>query len=579
MLAQLTVHDLGLIERAELELGPGLQVISGETGVGKSMLLQSMAILRGDRPRTDWIRTGCDEALVAGLFVIEDDARRARLEEVTGIPLEDGELLVERRLRREGRHSCRLNGRAVPASLLREAGPHLIEIHGQQSQLTLLEARSRLRLIDRFARLEDERSRYATLFRSTRALEAQIEALRGDAEVRAERRLSLEHLIADIEEVDPGPGERDRLEEELSLLEDGDRIAGLVSGALARLHDEEGSVVDQLGTTAREFSALGDRHRELAEFAALCSELVGSLEAGLHGLRAVADGLDIDPESLESMRRRFDRIVALEERFRRRGDDLLAYRDELRAELETLSADEGSLPELEKEFGAALADLRKRAKTLTRARERALKTLSGRITAELADLGMERATFEAIREPLEGGSWGGLDESGADRVEFIFGPNPGEPARPLGDIASGGELSRVMLSLKRTLADADAVASLVFDEVDTGVGGRLGSALGVKLQEIGVRHQVLCVTHLAQLACYGDRQFRVEKRVSRDRTVTTVEALDAERRAEEIAAMMRGDRKTERSLAEAREMLESAAQDADRARARVAVESTGEVSA
>lgn len=557
MLIQLTIRDLGLIERAELDLEGGLQVISGETGVGKSMLLASMSLLAGERPRVDWIRTGAEEALVAGLFVIEDAERARALEEVTGVELEDGELLIERRLRRKGRHRARLNGREVPASLLREAGRRLIEIHGQQSQLELLDPRAQLEILDSFAGLIEERRAFATEFRRTRALESQVASLQRDAEGRAERRLSLDHLIAELEAADPHPGERDRLEEELALLEGKDQIGQRISEALEAFHESEDSVVDRLASTGRDFAGL-EQHRELAEFGALCTSLADQLEDGLRGLRELAEGLDVDSGTLDAMSRRFDLLVSLEERFRRRGDELIRYRDELVEEREALAGAEDSLPALEEELRESILALRKRAQGLTRRRRKALTTLSERIAQELGDLGMDRATFRAERVALESGAIAGCDETGADRIELIFGPNPGEPERPLREIASGGELSRVMLSLKRTLAEAGSVATLVFDEIDTGVGGRLGGALGAKLQEIGSRHQVLCVTHLAQLACYGAGQHRVEKRVIEGRTVTTVERLDEERRALEIAEMMRGTQRTERSVEEAREMLEAA---------------------
>ncbi len=558
MLASLTVRDLGLIESADLEFGSGLQVITGETGVGKSMLLASLSLLRGERPSAEWIRTGCDESTVSGLFIIDDELLRAEIADKTGIEIEDGELLVERRLVRHGRHRSRLNGREVPASLLRSVGPRLIEIHGQQTQLSLLDPRTQLEAADRFAGLTEVRNEYSTLFRRTRALEAHLESRRGDAETRAERRLSLEHLIVELDDANPRPGERDRLEEELGLLEDRDEVGHRIATTLEHFHEAEGSLVDVLGTAAREYGALGARNRELGEFGALCSDLCEQLEEGLRSLAAIADTLDIDSETLEGMRRRFDRLVTLEERFRRRGDDLVRYREELGEELATLLRADESLPGLEEELTTAIAELRKRSKSLTRRRGRAWAELSSLLTVEIADLGMQGATIEARREPIDEGRWGGLGETGADRIEWLFGPNPGEPASPLRDIASGGELSRVMLSLKRTLAARDSVATLVFDEIDAGVGGRLGAALGTKLREIGERHQVLCVTHLPQLACYGKRQLRVVKRVVGERTVTTVERVDGDRRVEEIAAMMRGSGRTERSLAEAREMLEAA---------------------
>ena len=562
MLVQLTIRDLGLIEEAQLDFEGGLQVISGETGVGKSLLLASMSLLGGDRPKSDWIRTGADEALVSGLFVIEDPVRQTRLAEILGDELEDGELLVERRLRRQGRHRSRLNGREVPASLLRDVGRQLIEIHGQQSQLSLLDPRAQLGIVDDFAGLETERREFATEFRRARALESQVQTLELDAEARAERKLSLEHLIAEIEEANPQKGERERLEEELGLLEGREQIGQTIANTIARFHDSERSLIDELSKTAREFQAFS-AHRDLTEFGAMLTGVADQLGDGVRVLRAIEDSLELDPATIQKMGQRFDTLVSLEERFHRSGDDLIAYAEELREELEQLDGAEDSLPQLREDLAAAIEGIQKRARSLTRKRKKALASLSESITGELADLGMERATFRAERTPTEG-VFHGLDESGADRVELIFGPNPGEPERPLREIASGGELSRVMLSLKRTLAEAGSVSTLVFDEIDTGVGGRLGGALGAKLQEIGARHQVLCVTHLAQLACYGASQHRVEKRVIDDRTVTQVEWLDEERRVEEIAQMMRGSERTERSLAEAREMMEAAKRASDK---------------
>ena len=275
----------------------------------------------------------------------------------------------------------------------------------------------------------------------------------------------------------------------------------------------------------------------------------------MRALRSVEEDLRRDPARLEALRGRMDRLVHLEERFQRRGDELLVYLEDVRAELQELEGDAERFPRMEEELDQLRADLEERARSLSRRRRQVASRLGRLVTGELGALGMDRATFEVVLSPLGDAGWHGLGEYGADQAQFVFGPNPGEPPRPLADIASGGELSRVMLSLKRVLADSDGVPTLVFDEIDAGVGGRLGMELGRKLREIASRHQVLCVTHLPQVASFACGHFHVTKRVQRKRTSTVVETLKGERRVQEIATMIRGEGHSETSVAEAREMM------------------------
>lgn len=557
MIVQLIVENVGLIEKADLAFSEGLQVITGETGVGKTMLLSSLGILRGERARSDLIRTGSDEAYVSGFFLVESKELQTRLEETLGRSFPDGEILIERRLRRTGRSRNLLNGQEVPLSLIRDCGNSLLEIHGQRTQLDLLEPRQQLDLLDRFAAVDEERAAFRTEYKAAQALARRIETIDRGSRERGERRVLLEHVVSELESASVEPGERGQLEKDLELLEERDRILQLVSGARAELQEDEGSLLDRLGHWIREFDALGDLSESLTEFSASCETARAALEDSVRALTQVESDTDQDPAHLETLRARYELLVQLEERYHRRGDELPKYLEKCRQELDDLVEEDEDRPALEVELRTRLDDLGQRARVLGKKRRTAARKLSKAVTGELKDLQMPDATFEVSVARLgSDDAWHGFDDAGGDQVEFMFGPNPGEDARPLRSTASGGELSRVMLSLKKALADTDDVPVLVFDEIDTGVGGRLGSQLGRKLQEIGATHQVLCVTHLPQIASFGRKHFRVRKEVLDGRTQTILEFLEDSKRPEEIAAMMRGEGRTEASLAEARHMLE-----------------------
>ncbi|MGE3165659.1 MAG: DNA repair protein RecN [Planctomycetota bacterium] len=556
MIVELIVVNVGLIERAELSFSGGLQVITGETGVGKTMLLSSLAIIRGERARIELIRAGCEEAFVSAFFRVESPVILDRLEAALGRSFPDGEILIERTLRRSGRHRNLLNGREVPLSLIRECGDHLLEIHGQRSQLTLLENRQQLELLDRYAGTATATAEFRAAFREARGLADRIDEIVRGSHERDERRLLLEHIVSDLASATLVLGEREQLERDLELLEQGDRIQQVIGEASLELYEGEDSLVDRLSQRIRQIEEFADLHPGLAEAVASCDSARAALTDAVRSLRAFEDSVDADPGALAALRSRHEQLVQLEERYRRRGDELVTYRDACQQELAGLLADHTEAPRLEEELRARLDDLGQRSRALGRKRRTAARRLAAAVTAEMAALQMPHATFAVTLEALDRAhAWHGFDETGGDRIEFVFGPNPGEPPQPLRATASGGELSRVMLSLKKALADADDVPVLVFDEIDTGVGGRLGAQLGRKLREIGESHQVLCVTHLPQIASFGRSHFRVIKEVRDGRTHTLLEALDEERRVEEIAAMMRGDGRTETSLAEARAMM------------------------
>lgn len=591
MLTQLCIRNLGLLAAVDLEFGPGLQIVTGGTGAGKSMLLGALDILGGVRAKTEWIRDGEEEASISGFFVIDDPEARRAIEEQIGIDLEDGELRVERRLRRVGRHRTRINSQEIPLSMLQAIRGHLLDVHGQQAQFALLKPAEQLRALDSYGGLTDEQREFARDYRRLRKLAAEIDAARSQHRARHDRRLYLEHVVEELDDAALRPSERDELERDLAFLEERDQILRTVQGTLEELHDDEQSVTDRLGQRIRRLAPYADLSDGVKEFVDAAESALAALDEAVGALRGVEDEVSQDPGELEMKRERFDLLSRLEEKYQRPVSELCDYLEESRRELEALVSDETSFPEREAELRRGLDDLSRRADVLSKKRREISRELARRLRAELDDLGLADAVWEARFEPLavdestegpsssenspaepvqadeavldlSGTAWLGLGEMGADRLEMMFGPNPGESLRPLRQVASGGELSRVMLALKRVLAAAERVGTVVFDEIDSGVGGRLGTEIGRKLAEISVSHQVFCVTHLPQVACYGDRHYHVEKRQSGTgsdaRTVTEVVILDEERRTVELASMLRGSGRTETSLREAQEMLAEA---------------------
>ncbi|MEM7164891.1 MAG: DNA repair protein RecN [Planctomycetota bacterium] len=562
---QLVIKDFGLLESTEVDLGAGLQVITGETGVGKSMLLSTLGLLRGDRARPDAIRTGCDEALVSGFFVVDPTLAR-QLEEQCGLELPEGEILIERRLRRAGRARSLVNGRDVPLAQLRELGTRLLEVQGQRSQLGLLDPRAQRQLVDHYAGLANDSAEFAQRFREARALADRIETISATSRERNDRRLFLAHVVAELDEASLRPGERAAIERELEFLEERERLQQLVRDALVALHDRDGNALDEIASHRR---ALGDCERLHAGFGDFLRESETAhvaLDEAVRALRNVEEELDQDPHHLDEQRARFELLMRLEERYHRSGDELLSYLEEVRSEHASLVDDEEELPALEEELRGQLNALGKAADRLGKRRKAAAAKLAKQVTGEFPDLGLPAASFGVQLTRLKASEgWHGLRESGREELEFQLAPNPGEPPQSLRETASGGELSRVMLSLRRALAEVDPVPVLVFDEIDAGVGGRLGSELGRKLQAMSRSRQVLCVTHLPQIASFGAGHHRVSKLIEGGRTRTVLEPLAGDRRVEELAEMIRGEGRTTTSLREAREMLAEGAEHSEAA--------------
>jgi len=565
MLVCLRVRDLAIIDRLEVELGPGLNVVTGETGAGKSILVSALQLVLGARGRPELVRTGAKNAEVEALFDVDDDPPlRARLE-ATGIdPEENGELLVRRVVLASGRSRAYVNGRLTTATQLQEIAAGLADISSQHEHHTLTDPRVHLDYLDAFAGLEGERAKvgeaHARLMEADRALEE----LKARIRDRADREDLLRFQVAEIDELDPKAGELEELGEERERLRHAEKLVSAAGGAEQTLYEDDGSITETLGKIATRVREAAEVDPALAGPASQLEEALTILEDAAGELGAYAREVAMDPERLAEIEGRLDRLRRLQRKYGDRIEDILAHRDSAAEELETLDQHEERVAAAEKARDEALSAARDRARKLSAKRKKKSKALGEQISSELGDLGMGGARVHVDLAKLEGArgelevDGARLSESGIDRCEFLIAPNTGEEARPLRKVASGGELSRALLAIKRVLTGLGPAGLYVFDEVDTGVGGAVAEVIGRKLGQVAEHHQVLCITHLAQIAVYGDAHLQVSKDVEGGRTRSAITRLTEEERLEEIARMVGGVKITKRTREAAAEMLELA---------------------
>ncbi len=558
MLRELTIRNVAVIEELTVTLVPGLNVLTGETGAGKSILIDALQLVLGARGSDTLLRSGADEATVEAAFEAGADSRARALLEGEGIGVEPGELLVLRRqLSRDGRTKAYANGRLTSVATLRALGEHLVDIHGQHPGQSLLDPRRHRDLLDAYAGACEEARTYRDRFGHWQALRQEREALLLAERERAQRQDLLEFQRREIEGAQLEPGEEDALTAEQAILSNHERLFSVVEAAYGGLEESDGAILAQLRAIAArvgEATAIDQRLREVLE----------GLETGVVHLREAARGLrdyrgriEFDPGRLDAIEARLHEIGKLKRKYGGSVGEVLDHLQRVRTELAGLERSEARLGELEETLTAAQGDLALRAERLSAARRRAAPPLQEAILAEIQGLGMARAAFEVGVTP-EGGGEGALQPHGMDQVEFLISPNPGEALKPLHKIASGGELSRTMLAIRVILAAADQTPSLVFDEVDAGIGGHTAETVGRMLAAVSRQRQVLCVTHLPQIACFADHHVAVSKRTLRDRTLTTAQELRGGERVQELARMLGGPSRSATPLQHATELFEAA---------------------
>ncbi|MBX6314250.1 MAG: DNA repair protein RecN [Isosphaeraceae bacterium] len=558
MLRELSVQNLALIEDARVELKPGYCAWTGETGAGKSLLLTALGLVLGEKAAADLIRKGRAEARAAAVFDLDDPALRVDVEEILGGPIEEDVLILTRRIAANGRSQAHANGLPVTVGTLRRLGERLIDVHGQHEGRALLNADCQRALLDAYGGLDAPLAAY----REAREAHAALRRRRLELQAAAERRERERALLAferdELAAADPRPGEYDELTREAHRLASVEELRATTKEGYALLYEADRSAQELLERVARRIEPLAESVPELAEAAATLERLADETREVAYTLRRVGDDSDDDPERLEEIEARLALYRRLAGRFRCSPDELAARREQIEVQLAAIEQDEADLLGLDGPLAEAWAALKTAAAELSAARRKVCKAFAKAVQAHFKDLSLAEArlTVEVESEPLgDDPTAAPPPEDGADRVEIVFAPNPGEPPRPLRKIASGGELSRVTLAIKTVLAEVDRVPTLVFDEIDTGVGGRLGAVLGRKLAELARHHQVICVTHLPQMASFAGHQWVIRKQIERGRTRTTIEPLEEDDRIEEIAAMIRGDSAAEGTRQEALAML------------------------
>jgi DNA repair protein RecN (Recombination protein N) len=487
---------------------------------------------------------------------------RAALEAELDAPLTDDQIILSRRLARSGRSKAYVNDAPVSVDLLRRLGEVLVDIHGQHESHSLLQPAYQLQLLDAFGRLDEPRAAYLKLAERMRELRRRHQSLSEKRQMRQRELSLLRFEREELDEADLRPGEVAELTAEKNKLVNAVALREFTDGSVGRLYDDDGSVYDQLGRVAKEAGNWASLDPKVAEVASRLAELLPEVEDLAETLRDLSDSFDLDPERVDEVEARLSELKRLEGKYHRKVEDLIAYRTTLEAREAALQKEEDDLSEIEAEMVTAFGKLKSAAATLGKARQKVAKKLAAEVQKHFADLGMPNARLDARLEPVPLGDdplTADVPAHGADALDLMLAANPGEPPRPLRKVASGGELSRTMLALKSVLARHAPVGTLVFDEIDSDVGGRLGGVLGQKLSDLGKTHQVISVTHLPQVASYAGHQWTIRKQTKGQRTSTTIRPLgDEAERIDELASMLRGESRGETTRQEVVRMLEDA---------------------
>ncbi len=553
MLTTLRVKNLALVEDVRLEFEPGLNVITGETGAGKSILIGALNLLLGDRADKKYIRAGADACGAEALFKLaQPKALNQLLEELGVAPCEDGQLIVRRIVKASGGGQNLINDSPVTLQALRQVGEQLVDMHGPYDHQSLFSPAFQLEVLDGYGHLEPSRSDYRKLFDELAALEAERAELQGgDQEVAGQIEL-LAFRVKEIEEVAPVEGEDEAVAREHMTVSHAQRILELGDGVRKALQEGEGSAFDALAAAQRQLEELARLLPEAEEWKKEARTLAVQLQGLNEAMASTLDRVEADPARLQWLEQRLAAYQKVKRKYGATLAEVLAAWADYKERLRKLQTRGERLAELEGRITTVRGALMKKGRVLGRQRQEAAGQLAQAVTAELRGLGFPHAAFAVdLRE-------GEPQASGLDVISFGFAPNVGEPMRPLRDIASSGEISRVMLATKAVLAGHDRIPVLVFDEVDANLGGEMGNAVGRKLAQLGRSHQVLCITHLPQVAVHGGSHFAVAKRVQGQRTFTEVERLEGGERVEEIARMLGGRDLTPVTLQHARAMLKGA---------------------
>jgi DNA repair protein RecN (Recombination protein N) len=561
MLKALHISNLAVISDAKVELAPGLNCFTGATGAGKSLIIGALEVLLGLRSPGEMLRPGAEEGRVSGLFEVTEPQTLKQIEAATDVSLskDAGEILLTRKLYASGRSSVSVNGQPITLNMLRQLSEHLVDVHGQHDHQYLLKPANQLEVIDQFGNLWELRQRYRAVFDQLQSTRQRLNALTTNGQLRRQQLDLYKFQAAEIDAAELDAGEYATLRSRASVLINLEKLKKDAGAVHTSLYEADGSLLERLKTVVAALTELAGLDAQLNPIAAQVREATINLEESAFDIGRYLDKLDLDPGELTEVNERLNTINRVLHKY---GDPIeftLQHRQTIQTQIEELQRSGEDLTGLQKKLEPLRKELKQLGETLSVKRQSVAKKLGPMIEKSLAELGMEKAKFSVLLSPAPAM----VDQlpataSGFDQVEFIAQTNPGQLAQPLRKIASGGELSRIMLALKGILAQSDRVSVLVFDEIDANVGGRLGSIIGNKLRGLAAHHQVLCITHLPQIASYADRHFTVRKQVTAGLTESNVRQMDGAERLEELSEMIGGHRITDTTRAQARELLDTA---------------------
>lgn len=553
MLSELYIENLAVIEKATIDFSDKLNVFTGETGAGKSILINGINAILGQRVTKDIVRTGTDKAVISALFTDIGDNVLQVLDEL-GISAEDGQLFLTREIRSDGGSVARVNSRAVNVSVLKSIGETLVTIHGQHDNQILMAPERHIEILDSYAESEALIEDYHCSFRELQSIAKKINKIKTEQSKKEFRMAELADIVEEINALNIHEGEDKEIEAELNISKNAVAISEALYMAKQLLSgdDDTDGAVEMTQRASQSVEGYTDIMTEISPIYDRLSSAAIEMEDISEEIGSLLDSLDVDPKRYDYLNQRSDELRRIMKKYGPELDDVLTTLENSQNELDELSGAEQSLDELNKEKERLLAEVSKKAKALSDHRKKAGERFVSQVTEELEFLNMPKVKLVVQQKT------GKLTINGMDSIEFLISANLGEEPKPIAKIASGGELSRIMLALKNVIAEKDSIGTLIFDEIDTGVSGRAAQKIGIKLKQISRLRQVLCVTHLAQMAVMADNHLLIEKNIQGDRTVTTVRTLDHEQRKYEIARIMGGENITELMLENAEQYLKDA---------------------
>lgn len=570
MLQELHISNLALMDDVTIGFDAGLNVVSGATGAGKSLIITALDFILGSRATTEIVKNGAAETTVSGLFQLNNDVIIKEIEKICSVSV-GSEILLQRTLDTAGRSRCRIlakkigesanhsGGNAMPitVTMLKEIGETLVDIHGQHEHESLLQTTNQLFLLDEFGGLSKLRGQFSELYQKMAEKRKRSEALKSAQETRRQQIELFKFQIDEIDKAELDPGELEGLERERKILINAEKIHNIVTASYNALYESEDSILQRLKVVIKDMQSAASLDDNINKMQESCSQSFYQLEEAAFGLSRYIDNFDFNPQRLEQIESRLHDIQRLKTKYGSTVEEILSYRNEIEQKLSGLAAASNELDNIDNELQALLGKLKDIGEKLSSARSSAAKRLAKLVETELSELGMAQGRFSIHFAPPNLHE-DGMTPYGCDKIEFLISPNPGEEMKPLRKIASGGEISRVMLALKHRLAQADRTPILVFDEIDANVGSRMGKIIGEKLYDIARARQVICITHLPQIASFADHQLKAQKIIRNGRTHTVVEKVSGSARLEEIAEMIHGTEKTEITRKQAKEMLKDA---------------------